>query len=223
MQKENQQLRKTIDELKHSNQRIIELETENEQLQKASLEGKTTVFNLNEVRAAVCTVYGIRVSFTGTTVTLRVETIAMEGHLLPHQNKARLDNKMTRGRRQLITTAIASTVTTTAGASSAETAEALTTTTSKQNSCSNNNNNNNHNNENINNSSCSNNNKNNHNDNIKQNSCISFSVLRIWSYTKTVTFSWWFLLFSSPVCLTMYWYCKEKFHVDHSWEFPSFV
>ena len=49
MQKENQQLRKTIDELKNSNQRIIELETANEQLQKATLEGKTTVFHLNEV------------------------------------------------------------------------------------------------------------------------------------------------------------------------------
>ena len=50
MQRENQQLRKTIDELKQSGQRIIELEAENEQLQKASLEGKTTVFNLNEVK-----------------------------------------------------------------------------------------------------------------------------------------------------------------------------
>ena len=50
MQRENQQLRKTIDELKHSGQRIIELEVENEQLQKASMEGKTTVFTLNEVR-----------------------------------------------------------------------------------------------------------------------------------------------------------------------------
>lgn len=50
MQRENQQLRKTIDELKHSGQRIIELEAENEQLQKASMEGKTTVFTLNEVR-----------------------------------------------------------------------------------------------------------------------------------------------------------------------------
>jgi len=49
MQRENQQLRKTIDELKHSGQRIIELEAENEQLQKASMEGKTTVFTLNEV------------------------------------------------------------------------------------------------------------------------------------------------------------------------------
>ncbi|XP_078351511.1 uncharacterized protein LOC144636228 isoform X2 [Oculina patagonica] len=48
MQRENQQLRKTIDELKQSGQRIIELEAENEQLQKASLEGKTTVFSLNE-------------------------------------------------------------------------------------------------------------------------------------------------------------------------------
>lgn len=51
MQRENQQLRKTIDELKNSGQRIFELEAENEQLQKASMEGKTTVFSLNEVRA----------------------------------------------------------------------------------------------------------------------------------------------------------------------------
>ena len=50
MQRENHQLRKTIDELKNSGQRIIELEAENEQLQKASMEGKTTVFALNEVR-----------------------------------------------------------------------------------------------------------------------------------------------------------------------------
>ena len=50
MQRENQQLRKAIDELKHSGDRIIELEVENEQLQKASMEGKTTVFTLNEVR-----------------------------------------------------------------------------------------------------------------------------------------------------------------------------
>ena len=49
MQRENQQLRKTIDEMKQSSQRIIELEAENEQLQKSNLEGKTTVFNLNEV------------------------------------------------------------------------------------------------------------------------------------------------------------------------------
>ena len=50
MQRENQQLRKTIDELKNSGQRIIELEAANEQLQKTSMEGKTTVFTLNEVR-----------------------------------------------------------------------------------------------------------------------------------------------------------------------------
>ena len=50
MQRENQQLRKTIDDLKNSGQRMIELQAENEQLQKASMEGKTTVFTLNEVR-----------------------------------------------------------------------------------------------------------------------------------------------------------------------------
>lgn len=48
MQRENQQLRKTIDEMKHSGQRIIELKAENEQLQKATLEGKTTVYSLTE-------------------------------------------------------------------------------------------------------------------------------------------------------------------------------
>lgn len=57
MQRENQQLRKTIDELKHSGQRIIELEVENEQLQKASLEGKTTVFTLNEVSTDCSTLH----------------------------------------------------------------------------------------------------------------------------------------------------------------------
>ena len=50
MQRENQQLRKTIDEMKHSGQRITELKAENEQLQKATLEGKTTVYSLTEVR-----------------------------------------------------------------------------------------------------------------------------------------------------------------------------
>ena len=32
-----------------------------------------------------------------------------------------------------------------------------------------------------------------------------------------------FGLFSSPVCLPMYWYCKEKFHVDHSWESKGYI
>lgn len=50
MQRENQHLRKTIEELKHSSQRIIELEAENEQLQKTAMEGKNTVYNLTEVR-----------------------------------------------------------------------------------------------------------------------------------------------------------------------------
>ena len=49
MQRENQQLRKTIEEMKHSNDRIIELEAENEQLQKTAVEGKTTVYSLTEV------------------------------------------------------------------------------------------------------------------------------------------------------------------------------
>ena len=49
MQRENQQLRKTIEELKHSSQRIIELEAENEQLQKAVVDGKTAVYSLTEV------------------------------------------------------------------------------------------------------------------------------------------------------------------------------
>ena len=62
MQKENQQLRKTIDELKNSNQRIIELETANEQLHKATLEGKTTVFHLNEVSRCNSVVHGINTS-----------------------------------------------------------------------------------------------------------------------------------------------------------------
>ena len=50
MQRENQQLKKTIEKQKRSSQRIIELEAENEQLQKSLLEGKTTVYNLTEVR-----------------------------------------------------------------------------------------------------------------------------------------------------------------------------
>ena len=50
MQRENQQLKKTIEEQKRSSQRIIELEAEKEQLQKSLLEGKTTVYNLTEVR-----------------------------------------------------------------------------------------------------------------------------------------------------------------------------
>ena len=43
-------------------------------------------------------------------------------------------------------------------------------------------------------------------------------VLRIWLYIKTISPSWWFSLFSSPVCFTMYRYCKEKLDFDHSWE-----
>lgn len=49
MQRENQQLRKTLEEMKHSNDRIIELQAENEQLQKTAIEGKTTVYSLTEV------------------------------------------------------------------------------------------------------------------------------------------------------------------------------
>ena len=50
MQRENQQLRKTIEEQKHASQRIIELEAENEQLQKSLMEGKATLYSLTEVR-----------------------------------------------------------------------------------------------------------------------------------------------------------------------------
>jgi len=39
-------------------------------------------------------------------------------------------------------------------------------------------------------------------------------VLRMWRCIKTVTSSSWFSLFSSHVCLTLYWYCKRKLYVD---------
>lgn len=39
-----------IDEFKYFGDRIIELEVENEQLQKVSMEGKNVMFILNEVR-----------------------------------------------------------------------------------------------------------------------------------------------------------------------------
>lgn len=38
-------------------------------------------------------------------------------------------------------------------------------------------------------------------------------VLRIWRFITT-SLSWWFSLFPSPVCLTMYRYCNEKTDVD---------
>ena len=31
--------------------------------------------------------------------------------------------------------------------------------------------------------------------------------------------TWYFLPFSSsPVCLTLFWYCKEKWHTGHPWD-----
>lgn len=35
---------------------------------------------------------------------------------------------------------------------------------------------------------------------------------------KTVSSNWWCSLFSSPVCLKMYWYCMEKLNLGHSCE-----
>ena len=34
-----------------------------------------------------------------------------------------------------------------------------------------------------------------------------------------VTYSWWFSIFSKPVCLTVHWYCEEKFGFHHSYEY----
>ena len=39
--------------------------------------------------------------------------------------------------------------------------------------------------------------------------------------TLHVSPSWWFSLFSLPFFLTMYWYCKERLDVDHSWVLES--
>ena len=35
---------------------------------------------------------------------------------------------------------------------------------------------------------------------------------------ENLVFNWHFSLFSSHVCLILYWYCKEKFYLGHSWE-----
>ena len=42
-------------------------------------------------------------------------------------------------------------------------------------------------------------------------------------YIKTIFPSWWFSLFSSRVCLTLYWYCKENLNmtIPQSWRLFS--
>lgn len=44
-------------------------------------------------------------------------------------------------------------------------------------------------------------------------------VCLFWKFGSTSWYSYpssWVSLFSSPVCLTMHWFCKEKFIFDHS-------
>ena len=43
-------------------------------------------------------------------------------------------------------------------------------------------------------------------------------VWRIWYWINLYSLNLYFSLFSSLVCLTLYWYCKEKFCLGHSWE-----
>ena len=43
-------------------------------------------------------------------------------------------------------------------------------------------------------------------------------VWRIWYWINLYSLNWYFSLFSSLVCLILYWYCKEKFCLGHSWE-----
>lgn len=39
-------------------------------------------------------------------------------------------------------------------------------------------------------------------------------VVRIWCYNETVSPSWWFSVFVSPVSMIAYLYCKEKLDID---------
>ena len=43
-------------------------------------------------------------------------------------------------------------------------------------------------------------------------------VWRIWSWINSFSLNLYFSLFSSLVCLILYWYCEEKFYLGHSWE-----
>ena len=35
---------------------------------------------------------------------------------------------------------------------------------------------------------------------------------------QLIILNWYFTLFSSLLCLILYWYCKERFSLSHSWE-----
>ena len=43
-------------------------------------------------------------------------------------------------------------------------------------------------------------------------------VWRIWYWINLLSPNWYFSLFSSLVCLILYWYCEEIFCLGHSWE-----
>ena len=47
-------------------------------------------------------------------------------------------------------------------------------------------------------------------------------LMRIWCYIEAIFPGWWFSLFSSRVCFTMYWHCLEKLDVEH-WTFRGLV
>ena len=43
-------------------------------------------------------------------------------------------------------------------------------------------------------------------------------VWRIWRWINSFSLNLYFSLFSSLVCLILYWYCQEKFYLGHLWE-----
>ena len=46
-------------------------------------------------------------------------------------------------------------------------------------------------------------------------------VWRIWCWINSFSLNLYFSLFSSFVCLILYWYCEEKFYLGHLWELNS--
>ena len=60
-------------------------------------------------------------------------------------------------------------------------------------------------------------------DSFSYTGCHTVRLPLICSYIKTISPSWWLCLFSSPVCLTRYWYCREKLVGDQAVSIFSFA
>lgn len=52
--------------------------------------------------------------------------------------------------------------------------------------------------------------------------CYKVTDLRISWLVERPSLKWWLSPFSPPVCLKLYWYCKEILGVDNSWQLPLF-